>query len=212
MKGVFVSLGALLLIGILLISVIAGQERVEEQTRIELDYLQNRLATEYLDVLVQATIPRAIAIESKAALIDSGRPTDEAALLNRIRSDVEGTVTSEYRELGIPLSELDFRLTSLSWRQEDSWTIALDYNYVFEATSNPGIEWVVGGTGMVHLSVVGFVHPVFDDTARYGRISRAFWGVNASDPTCVLRSIDSTVSCGGALQLCSSSRYPGECV
>ena len=212
-RGVFVSLGALLLIGILLITMIAGRERAEEQTRIELEYLQNRLASEYLDVLDRATIPRTIAIKAKSALKDSSRPTSEGTLLGIIRDDVASTVTTEYEELGIPLSNVDFVLTSLSWSQQDSWIITLEYEYRLEATSNPGIRWEIDGTGEVDVSVVGFVHPEFDDVDRYGRISRAFWGQNASDLTCVLKSIDSSVSCGpGTFQLCSASRYPGECV
>ena len=213
------SLGALLLIGILLITMIAGRERAEEQTRIELEYLQNRLASEYLDVVYRATIPRAIAIKAKSALKDSSRPTSEGTLLGIIRDDVASTVTTEYEELGIPLSNVDFVLTSLSWSQQDSWIITLEYEYRLEATSNPGIRWEIDGTGEVDVSVVGFVHPIYDDPhptypdeLKYGRISRAFWGQNASDLTCVLKSIDSSVICGsGTFQLCSSSQYPLEC-
>ena len=202
-RGVFVSLGALLLIGIIFVTMLAGQERAEEQTRIELEYLQNRLALEYLDVLEKATIPRTVALYSKDALA-SGSPANVHALSSMVESDVISKVTEEYRDLGLPLQDLG--LTSISitgWSHLDEWTIELDYDFSYFAISSPGIRWDVDGSGSLVLSVIGFEHPSFD-AGDYGLISKDFWGLNTSTPhstDCVLGGIGA-YSCGSIRQIC----------
>ena len=199
-RGVFVSLGALLLIGILLISMIAGRERAEEQTRIELDYLQNRLAKEYLEVLEKATIPREIAYQAKGSLSNLP-PSSSSSLSDDIEGLVKAQVNKEHGELGLPLAlELhDVRITD--WSQSDPWTIQLDYAYEYTARSSPGIDWDVAGAGAVNISVIGFEHP---DYSAFEPVTRSFYGINKTPGSsgCILRSIDSSYGCPSDSQIC----------
>ena len=212
MRGFFISLGALLLTGLLLIALLASQEREEEQTRIELEYLQNRLAMEYLGVLESATIPGSVALTGKYTLATGSWPLSQSDLESAIRTSLESDVETEYDRLGLPFKSItliDFRL--LGWTQPDDWSIELAYEYSVDAESSPGIVWTVTDTDTVAFSVVGFEHPGFPE-ADYGLISRSFWGVNSSNDGCVLAQIDPSYTCAHARQLCHRPTFPTECI
>ena len=190
MRGFFVSLAAVLFVGIMIITLITSQQSEEEQTRIELEYLQNRLAVQYLDVAMEATIPRAVASASKEEFRTNNPAGSPSALRAAIQGSVEDAVNDEPMALDVPFESYVFTLTGIdSVTQPDNWTIEIDYTYRIEAESRPGVLWEIDGSDALNISVVGLTYPGYA-VDQVGFITPEFWEVNTSNDECYLEALN----------------------
>ena len=218
-KGVFISLTAILILAALGVTAVLEQAHERAQHDIEAQFLEYKLAAEYVRALEDSIIESRLHIASKSALASAAHDHEvlsDTRLATLIRTGQDGSLSipeshtltgleGDVRllpHLRVTIDEI--HIDSVRLAQVDPWTIEVRASVWYRVRGNDAV-WENRGDYRTHLLVSGLTHPGADDR----RIVREFWMEDGDDP-CYLSFVYDDAQCNGIVGLCAIDACPSD--
>jgi len=212
--GVFFTLGAILILMIVIFLVVIRGDEAEEISQINVQYTKHKSLVDYVNDIEEKTLPALVKTSEKASLLYLSQDAPVSGIEARLEENVNGAgnidenltlwtlVNRTLVTFSAPVyfEDIDYDVTSVS--QPDPWTIVIKSTVSFRIESiteaaygNANITWDNSVNYTTVLSAIGLFDYLESDYVT------TKWQANASK-ACMARIIDNSIDCESVEGLC----------